>query len=543
MFPLRKARPTRLWSPRPHKFLHTRSSLSHYSISPTRLALLGCGIAGGTWYLKTHSIFADAPEIDKPSRTQTPLSTLLRSYTVYALCSIPVLVDYSPSILTTLISIPGVKQVTEAIVRATFFAQFVGGDSAEDTIPLLQQLREENKGVLLAYSVEVRQHEAEGKVEKRALRSSSQIHKQNVEETIRCIDVAADFEDRLGVGVERKTWVAVKLTALLPSAQSLINLSAHLRHSRPQSLTLVPFPGVPRTSDLAFIDSGAPPPTTLTMSDVAALKELYADLTRIAERGQQRGVKIIVDAEYTWYQPAIDAFTLSLMRRFNLSTHRLESSTVQPVQPLVYATYQAYLRRTPSYIQQSIQDAKAGGYSLGIKLVRGAYHPFEVEAAPTPAECPVWTSKPETDACYDQCAAVLLSALKDDISSALRPQIGILFGTHNAHSCIKILDGLVARNVAEERGGQVVVPDAVASRCAIGQLFGMSDALTDSLVNKVQSSSPFIIKYVPYGPVSAVMPYLCRRAIENKSVLFGADGAAAERRRVGTEIRRRMLGF
>jgi proline dehydrogenase len=151
------------------------------------------------------------------SRSRTSLSTLLRSYLVYTLCSVPVLVDYSPSVLSTLTAIPGVKQITEAIVRSTFFAHFVGGDTAEDTIPLLMQLRQDNKGVLLAYSVEVDQDEAERQSEKQASQYSPEQagHKRNVEETLKCIDVAADFEDQCMIrpdsGSGRKTWVAVKL--------------------------------------------------------------------------------------------------------------------------------------------------------------------------------------------------------------------------------------------------------------------------------------------------------------------------------------------
>jgi proline dehydrogenase len=113
--------------------------------------------------------------------------------------------------------IPGVKQITESIIRSTFFAQFVGGDNAEDTIPLLMQLRQDNKGVLLAYSVEVDQREAERDAQKEVSHDSpvSAVYQSHVEETLRAIGIAADFEDRRGTvphsGTGRKTWVAVKL--------------------------------------------------------------------------------------------------------------------------------------------------------------------------------------------------------------------------------------------------------------------------------------------------------------------------------------------
>lgn len=84
--------------------------------------------------------------------------------------------------------------------------------------------------------------------------------------------------------------------------------------------------------------------------------------------------------------------------------------------------------------------------------------------------------KKDTDACYNQCVSVLLSALRDDIIHKI-PQIGLLFGTHNTESCTKILNGLVHEGIATERDGLVIVGEEAAERCAIGQLFGSSNGL------------------------------------------------------------------
>jgi proline dehydrogenase len=143
-------------------------------------------------------------------------------------------------------SIPVVKDITEAFVRATFFAQassyhiapsefdglilfvffypmpqFVGGDTAHDVVPLLEQLRAENKGVLFAYSVEVDESEASsGKatpVQQHHPPSQQPVHKEIVDKLIGSIDVAADFEDKYahthGTTSGRKTWVAIKLVS------------------------------------------------------------------------------------------------------------------------------------------------------------------------------------------------------------------------------------------------------------------------------------------------------------------------------------------
>ncbi|KAJ7599308.1 FAD-linked oxidoreductase-like protein [Mycena floridula] len=469
---------------------------------------------------------------------ENKLTVAIRAYIVYSMCSFPTLVDMAPRILEICSSIPGLKQISTAIVRVTFFNQFVGGETAPEMLPLLHNMRSENKGVLFAYSVEV--NEPEGKMD------GPPPHKRIVQEIINSIDLAADFEDELRksqgrIGHKgRRTWVAVNMTALVPNADALIKLSFHITSSR--SLSSI---GCPKPNDLDILHSGSS--VVLGAQDIESLRDLHSDLIRICTRAQQRNIRIIIDAEYSWYQPAIDALQLSLMRQFNQSNG---------VQPLVYGTFQAYLRRTPDHLAQSLIDARAGGYSLGVKLVRGAYHSHELAAHKDHSDktlspddlIPVWTSKTETDQCYNACAKVLVTAIRDDLcknsgwsgwlgKSESNQEIGVLFGTHNWNSCNLILDELVKQGLATltdgPQGPLYTLDENVAERITMGQLFGMTETLSNYLVDRMQTRDPIIIKYVPYGALSEVMPYLSRRAIENKSIL--GDGAAAEERRLAAE--------
>lgn len=141
----------------------------------------------------------------------------MRAYVVYAMCSVPPLVDWSPQILSTLFSIPVISDIAKAIVRITFFDQFVGAETAEEALSLVQQLRSENKGCLFAYSVEVDEDEAAGKAAGKG-KNVQPVYKQCVQEMIHSIDVAADFEDKHlppGSSKGRRTWVAVKLVRVL----------------------------------------------------------------------------------------------------------------------------------------------------------------------------------------------------------------------------------------------------------------------------------------------------------------------------------------
>jgi proline dehydrogenase len=194
---------------------------------------LGVGLAAGSLSvaLWRESQLVKQAELDK-TRPPTPLRELVRSYVVYSLCSFPTLVDWSPHILETLMKIPIISNITEAVVRVTFFdqvwtqpgtftefdlrdTQFVGADHADECIPLLKRLRAENKGCLFAYSVEVDETADSSGSHKQTHGDAIPPHKLAVQEMLASIDVAAKFEDSLGEtdALSRKTWIAVKMVS------------------------------------------------------------------------------------------------------------------------------------------------------------------------------------------------------------------------------------------------------------------------------------------------------------------------------------------
>lgn len=204
--------------------LHSRTWTRSTYRRNLALATISSGTLG--FALTKQRIDTNDPPNNTPNHS---LSSLLRAYAVYSLCSVPSIVEYSPHILRILLSVPLVKQITEALVRVTFFNQvcppdpihsrenvdaydskFVGGDTARDTIPVLRTLRAENKGALLVYSVEVDDRAA---VSNDMSGQGNPSHKRFVEEMIKTIDTAADFEDSISNrgGFNRRTCVALKL--------------------------------------------------------------------------------------------------------------------------------------------------------------------------------------------------------------------------------------------------------------------------------------------------------------------------------------------
>ncbi|KAG1741767.1 FAD-linked oxidoreductase [Suillus paluster] len=574
-------------------FIRTRPFSTAPPLRPRRLSRVLVLSSALTTSALGYAFYADVSGTTPASSDTRTLSDLVRAYVVYGMCSVTPLVDAAPTILDVLFGIPGVNKIVESFVRTTFFHQFVGAETAHGVLPLLVSLRAEKKGALFGYSVEVDEKEAvdHAKVEKEP------VHKRIVKEMIRSIDVAADFEDGRDTPqsgrVGRRTWVAVKVTALLPNAQSLINLSTYLTHTRAPLEPPVLFPGTPSPSDLSVLHSSIPT-GALTEADIHDLKELYNDLVQICTCARERGVRVIIDAEHSWYQPAIDAFGHAMMERFNklpsggfqrawwdvsswISSPSPKEAAHVRVQPLVYVTYQAYLRRMPAHLTHSLALARERGYALGVKLVRGAYHPQELAAhqlarsstspagsysshhshtlsiSPDP-EPPVQPSKDATDQCYHDCATLLVDAISRDLHRSGRsgaPGIGVVFGTHNWTSCEFVLEELVKKSlgvvgcagvdgVLEE--DVVRIPPEVGERITFGQLYGMSDALTNHLVGRTRCEAPCVVKHVPYGALVEVMPYLSRRAVENKSVL-GTGGATRERKEAAALIWKRMKGL
>ena len=194
-------------------------------------------------------------------------------------------------------------------------------------------------------------------------------------------------------------------------------------------------------------------------------------------------VALLIDAEESWMQDAADDLVEEMMRKYNKE------------KAIVFNTLQMYRWDRMEYLKQLHERALRDGFKIGIKVVRGAYLEKENERAeemgyPTPM-CP---SKKATDENFDECVAYILDNL-DTIS--------IFSGTHNEKSCYKLMELMTEKGI-----------DKDDERIGFGQLYGMSDHISFNLAQQGYN----VAKYVPFGPVKDVMPYLIRRAEENTSV-------------------------
>lgn len=194
-------------------------------------------------------------------------------------------------------------------------------------------------------------------------------------------------------------------------------------------------------------------------------------------------IKLLIDAEESWMQDAADQLCEKMMVKYNKE------------RAVVFNTLQCYRWDRLNYLKEEHRKAKAGGYKIGYKIVRGAYLEKENERAEEKGyKTPMCGSKVETDKYFNEVLNYILDNLDE---------IELFVGTHNEESNYLALKLMKEKNIA--------IND---SRVWFGQLYGMSDHISFNLGVLGYN----VTKYIPFGPVKDVMPYLIRRAEENTSV-------------------------
>ena len=264
-------------------------------------------------------------------------------------------------------------------------------------------------------------------------------------------------------------------------------------------LTVFKPTGLGRFTLLEKMDAGE----TLNDDETAEFQRMQSRVNQICELAYRMGISVMIDAEKSWIQNTLDALVLDMMRRYNKD------------KPIVYNTYQLYRKDRLASLKSDSQLARSGQFMLGAKLVRGAYMEIERQRAlDNNYPSPIQESKAATDKDYNEAVSFCMS----QISST-----AFLAGTHNEESCRILAELLDDKQVAHDH-----------QHVYFSQLLGMSDNLSFNLA----AAGYNVAKYVPYGPVEAVMPYLFRRSEENTSV---AGQIGRELSLISKEKKRRKL--
>jgi proline dehydrogenase len=221
----------------------------------------------------------------------------------------------------------------------------------------------------------------------------------------------------------------------------------------------------------------------LSEEERAEWQRVELRLERICATAFQKGVGVFIDAEETWIQDPVDVLAILMMAKFNKQ------------KAVVYNTYQLYRHDRLVFLHDSLEAAQQKNFILGAKLVRGAYMEKErARAESMQYASPIQPNKAATDSDYDAAIAFCIDHID---------RIALVVASHNEYS------NLYATKLMEQKGIAHHHPHVHFS-----QLYGMSDNITFNLAKDGYAVS----KYLPFGPLEDVIPYLMRRAQENSSV-------------------------
>lgn len=241
----------------------------------------------------------------------------------------------------------------------------------------------------------------------------------------------------------------------------------------------------------------------LTLEEQKEWNRVVARFDKVCKAAYDNNVALLIDAEESWMQDAADDLVTEMMRKYNKEG------------AIIFNTLQLYRWDRMDYLKKLHEQAKAEGFYIGMKLVRGAYMEKENKRAEEKGyPTPICESKEATDKNYDAVVEYMMAHID---------RMAIFAGTHNELSSYKLMELMDSKGVLKND-----------NRIWFGQLYGMSDNISYNLAAHGYN----VAKYLPFGPVRDVMPYLIRRAEENTSV---AGQTSRELNLLKTERKRRKL--
>ncbi|KAK6215546.1 proline dehydrogenase [Colletotrichum tabaci] len=395
-----------------------------------------------------------------PPLSILPLHMIVRSLLTTTVSSSPILLPPSLWIMSVLAHTTNPvldsdrNPLLRVFLKSTFYAQFCAGENPAEVGRTIDSLKDIGfTGVILGYAKEV-------------------------------VLTAAQTQDLAACNEGEKAAECVR-NEIIPWAQGTMET---VRLAQPGDFVALKFTGAGRQA-LYSLAERLPP--SAAMADA---------IDSICSLAAQRGVRLLFDAEQASLQPGIDDWTLDYMRIYN---------TV-PGQAIIYGTYQAYLKSTPQTLRRHLQTAQTEGFTLGVKLVRGAY----IGSDPRHL---IHDTKAGTDACYDGIAESLLRKQWGDVlhGGFEMPPVSLVLASHNAESVRR------ARDICEAGEAKIDI--------AFAQLQGMADEISCELVlanksrdaQEKQSKAQAIeaYKYLVWGSTGECMKYLLRRAHENRDAV------------------------
>ncbi|XP_077512346.1 LOW QUALITY PROTEIN: hydroxyproline dehydrogenase-like [Amblyomma americanum] len=419
---------------------------------------------------------------------------LVRALGVLKACSYDKLVDNSQWLLTTGERVLG-RRLLGALVGPTFYRHFVGGATPEEMRASVARLTATGVRIMVACCLEEDEDGELGTDPASAFQRRAAMYGRNSETVLSCLRMCSELGSEAPL-------MQIKMSGLLPP-HLLAHLTRVFQSTERPELILSCLGDALRSDRYKEC-----PDLKLENNDHKFLDLALTNLRNLCKASKETGVNILVDAEYASMNDGIELLGLALMIAYNER------------EPMVSNTYQCYLTEAPSKVERQLSLATRMGASFGLKLVRGAYMDSERRRArDSNREDPVCASYRATNENYDRVLCYLLEHIQRS-----GEQCHLIVASHNEDSI------RTATSRMQELG--LAVND---KRISFGQLLGMYDHITFPLA----ACGYNVYKSVPYGPLHELLPYLARRASENRAVL---SSPVVERGMLATEIRRRLLG-
>ncbi|XP_063791403.1 hydroxyproline dehydrogenase isoform X1 [Pseudophryne corroboree] len=407
---------------------------------------------------------------------------VVRGLLIFRMCSVPTLVRHSEKLLSVTRMLLG-RWLFERAMRGSVYGQFVAGESLPEIQACVDRLGKLGIRPMLAVPIEEDLGES---------KSGERWYEQNEEIMLNCVDLSAAGGDR--------PMMQLKITALM-SADLCKELSVCLSDSS-QSAELSPraIVSIMEGQDSAF--------SFLSEQQNRHLQSSVRRLSHVGQHAKARGVRVLVDAEYTYMNPALRLVTMGMMVQCNHD------------QPWIWNTYQCYLKDSFQNLSRDLGTAESLNLCFGVKLVRGAYMDKERKLAKEKGYSdPIQPDWEATNRSFQRSLDNML-----DLIGQGGQRYNLIIASQNEESVLH-----AARRMADlgiDRSSRVL---------CFGQLLGMCDHVSLTL----GQAGYLVYKSIPYGSVDSVLPYLVRRAQENQSVL---QGIRKERDLLRQELKRRLLG-
>ncbi|KAF8012049.1 hypothetical protein BT93_I0239 [Corymbia citriodora subsp. variegata] len=413
-----------------------------------------------------------------------PTTKLLRSSAILHAVAVEPTVDVGSWVMRSrLMDVAPVRGAVLRVVKHTFFEHFCAGEDAEEAVRTVGKLNRTGLRGMLDYAPE----DAE----------DNEACDRNTAEFLRTVESARSLPP------SSVSFIVVKITAICP-IDLLGRVSDLLRWQCKDPSFQLPW----KRDSFPIFSASSPlyhtprQPEHLTPQEERDLLLAHQRLQTLCQKCQEANIPLCVDAESTAVQPGIDYFTYAAV-----ITHNKH-------EPFVYGTMQAYRKDARERLLLASEEAEKRGVVMGIKLVRGAYMPSERKLADSLGqESPIHNTIQDTHDCYNECASFMLEKITSRSGA-------VVLATHNVKS------GKLAAAKARDLG-------IGNQKLEFAQLYGMAESFSFGLRNAGFQVS----KYMPFGNVDMVIPYLLRRAEENRGML---SASTLDRQLMRKELWRRL---